>query len=111
MAIGWQSLSMIATAAVLVALMHLLLERTQLGRRLRASAQDPEIARASGIPVVRLIVVAFALAGALAGAAGLLVANQFFLSPADGANYMLKAYIAVVIGGWGRVWGAVLGPC
>ena len=109
MAIGWQSLSMIATATVLVVLMHLLLERTQLGRRLRASAQDPEIARASGIPVVRLIIVAFALAGALAGAAGLLVANQFFLSPADGANYMLKAYIAVVIGGWGRVWGAVLG--
>ena len=108
-AIGWQSLAMIATAAALVGLLHLLLERTQFGRRLRATAQDPEIARALGIPVVPLILVAFALAGALAGAAGLLVANQFFLAPADGANYMLKAYIAVVIGGWGRTWGAVLG--
>lgn len=108
-AIGWQSLAMIATAAALVGLLHLLLERTQFGRRLRATAQDPDIARALGIPVVPLILVAFALAGALAGAAGLLVANQFFLSPADGANYMLKAYVAVVIGGWGRIWGAVLG--
>ncbi|BBK38403.1 branched-chain amino acid ABC transporter permease [Allostella sp. ATCC 35155] len=108
-AVGWQSLAMIATAAALVGLLHLLLERTQFGRRLRATAQDPEIARALGIPVVPLILVAFALAGALAGAAGLLVANQFFLSPSDGANYMLKAYIAVVIGGWGRTWGAVLG--
>lgn len=108
-AIGWQSLAMIATAAALVGLLHLLLERTQLGRQLRATAQDPEIARALGIPVVPLILVAFALAGALAGAAGLLVANQFFLSPTDGANYMLKAYVAVVIGGWGRIGGAVLG--
>ena len=108
-AVGWQSLAMIATAAALVGLLHLLLEHTQYGRRLRATAQDPEIARALGIPVVPLILVAFALAGALAGAAGLLVANQFFLSPSDGANYMLKAYIAVVIGGWGRTWGAVLG--
>ena len=108
-AIGWQSLSMVAAAAVLIGLLHLLLEWTQLGRRMRAAAQDPDIARALGIPVVPLIVVSFALAGALAGAAGLLVANQFFLTPSDGANYMLKAYIAVVIGGWGRLWGAVLG--
>ncbi|BBK30021.1 amino acid/amide ABC transporter membrane protein 1 (HAAT family) [Stella humosa] len=107
--IGWQALAMIATAAVLIGLLHLLLERTQLGRRLRATAQDPEIARALGIPVIPLILLSFALAGALAGAAGLLVANQFFVTPADGANFMLKAYIAVVIGGWGRIWGAVLG--
>ena len=108
-AVGWQSLAMIATAAALIGLLHLMLERTQLGRRLRATAQDPDIARALGIPVIPLILFAFALAGALAGAAGLLVANQYFLSPADGANYMLKAYIAVVIGGWGRIWGAVIG--
>ena len=108
-AVGWQSLAMIGTAAALIGLLHLMLERTQLGRRLRATAQDPDIARALGIPVIPLILFAFALAGALAGAAGLLVANQFFLSPADGANYMLKAYIAVVIGGWGRIWGAVIG--
>lgn len=107
--IGWQALAMIGSAAILIGLLHLLLERTQVGRRLRAAAQDPEIARALGLPVVPLIVLAFVLAGALAGAAGLLVANQFFLTPTDGANYMLKAYIAVVIGGWGRLWGAVLG--
>ncbi|MGE0724524.1 MAG: branched-chain amino acid ABC transporter permease [Alphaproteobacteria bacterium] len=107
--VGMQSLAMIAAAALLILGLHLLLARTQLGRRLRATAQDPEIAGALGIPVVPLIAASFALSAALAGAAGLLVANQFFLTPLDGANYMLKAYIAVVIGGWGRIGGAVLG--
>jgi branched-chain amino acid transport system permease protein len=109
LSVGTQSLAMIAAAALLVAGLHLLLARTQLGRRLRATAQDPEIASALGIPVVPLIALSFALAAALAAAAGLLVANRFFLTPTDGAGYMLKAYIAVVIGGWGRVSGAVLG--
>ncbi|MGE0716257.1 MAG: branched-chain amino acid ABC transporter permease [Alphaproteobacteria bacterium] len=107
--VGRQSLATIFAAAVLVLLVHILMDRTQAGRRLRATAQDPEIARALGIPVVPLIAASFALGAALAGTAGLLVANQFFLAPADGANYMLKAYIAVVIGGWGRIGGAVLG--
>ena len=107
--VGLQSLAMIATAALLIVGLHLLLARTQLGRRLRATAQDPEIAGALGIPVVPLIAASFALAAALAAAAGMLVANQFFLTPTDGANYMLKAYIAVVIGGWGRIGGAVVG--
>lgn len=35
--------------------------------------------------------------------------NQYFVTPTDGANLMLKAYIATVIGGWGRIWGAALG--
>ncbi|MCC7276002.1 MAG: branched-chain amino acid ABC transporter permease [Alphaproteobacteria bacterium] len=107
--VGRQSLAVVAAAAILVLLVHILIERTQLGRRLRATAQDPEIARALGVPVVPLIAVSFALGAALAGAAGLLVANQFFISPGDGANFMLKAYIAVVVGGWGRIGGAVLG--
>ena len=40
---------------------------------------------------------------------GLLLANTFFVSPTDGTNYIIKAYIAVTIGGWGSLAGAVLG--
>lgn len=104
-----QSLAVVATAGLLLALLAWLLGATQIGRRLRAAAQDPEMARALGIPVRRTTLAAFALGAALAGAAGLLLANQFFVSASDGGAFMLKAYIAVVIGGWGRLSGAVAG--
>jgi branched-chain amino acid transport system permease protein len=109
LALGVQSLAIVATAAVLIGGLALLLERTQLGRRFRACAQDSEMARALGIPLVRMTVLAFALATALAGAAGLLLAHQFFVSAADGGTLILKAYIAVVIGGWGSLRGAAAG--
>ena len=56
-----------------------------------------------------MIAASFALATALAGAAGLLLSNQFFVAPTDGTNLMIKAYIATVIGGWGRLGGAAGG--
>ncbi|HYD29295.1 MAG TPA: branched-chain amino acid ABC transporter permease [Azospirillaceae bacterium] len=104
-----QSLAVVAVAALLIAGQQALFHGTQLGRRLRATAQDPEMARALGIPVTRMILLTFALGSAFAGAAGLLLANQFFVTPTEGGNLILKAYIAVTIGGWGSVPGAVVG--
>lgn len=104
-----QQLATIATAAVLLLGVHVLLQHTRFGRRMRAAAQDPEMARAIGIPVTVTVAVSFALAAALAGAAGLLLSNQYLVTPTDGGMLMLKAYIATVIGGWGRIWGAALG--
>jgi branched-chain amino acid transport system permease protein len=96
-------------AVLLITGQHLLFTRTQFGRRLRATAQDRDMAAAIGIPVDRMIALTFALATALAGAAGLLLSNSFFVAPSDGMNYMVKAYIAVTIGGWGSIAGAVAG--
>lgn len=107
--IAWQAVAVIGVAALLIVAQHLLFAHTQFGRRLRATAQDPEMARACGIPVTRMILLTFALGSALAGAAGLLLANQFFVTPTEGGNLILKAYIAVTIGGWGSIPGAVLG--
>ena len=104
-----QSVAIIAVSAVLIAGLSLLLNRTQLGRQLRACAQDPEMAQAVGIRLARMTMITFALAAALAGAAGLLLANQFFVTPSDGGVLILKAYIAVTIGGWGSLRGAVAG--
>lgn len=104
-----QALATIVTAAVLIAALQLLFNRTRLGQRLRATAQDRDMAAAIGIDVNRMIALTFAVAAGLGGAAGLLLANSFFITPTDGTNYMLKAYIAVVIGGWGSVPGAVIG--
>ena len=99
----------IAAAALLVAAVHGLLKHTQFGRHLRASAQDPEMAAAIGVPVTWMVMATFALATALAGVAGLLLSHVYLVQPEDGTTYMLKAYIAVTLGGWGRVGGAVLG--
>lgn len=104
-----QSLAMIAVAAVLIAAQWWLFARTAIGRNLRATAQDRLMAEAIGIRVNWMIALTFGLAAALAGAAGLLLANTFFVSPTDGTNYIIKAYIAVTIGGWGSLAGAVLG--
>ncbi len=109
LALSHQSLAIMLVAALLIGGVHLLLGRTQLGRMLRATAQDSDIAAALGIPVGAMVALTFALAAALAGAAGLLLANQFFVTPADGGNFIVKAYIAVVIGGWGRIGGALAG--
>jgi branched-chain amino acid transport system permease protein len=104
-----QSAAIMGVSALLVLALHLLLTRTQTGRRMRAAAQDPDMARAIGIGPSRMALTSFALAAGLAGAAGLLLANQYFVTPTSGSDLMLKAYIAVVIGGWGRLGGAVLG--
>ncbi len=104
-----QSVAIVAVSVVLITALALLLNRTQLGRQLRACAQDPEMAQAVGIRLTRMTVITFALAAALAGAAGLLLANQFFVTPSDGGVLMLKAYIAVTIGGWGSLRGAIAG--
>jgi branched-chain amino acid transport system permease protein len=104
-----QAAATIAAAGAVYLGLHLLLARTQLGRRLRAAAQDGAMAEALGIPVAAMTAISFALAAALAGAAGLLLSNSFFVTPAEGANFMFKAYIAAAIGGWGRLHGAALG--
>jgi branched-chain amino acid transport system permease protein len=104
-----QSLAIMATAAALVAGQSLLLGRTRFGRMLRATAQDREMAQMVGVPVNAMIAASFAIGAALAGAAGLLLANQFFVTPVAGTDFIIKAYIAVTIGGWGSLAGAVSG--
>jgi len=109
MVVAEQSLAMLAVAAALIGATALMLGRTQLGRKLRATAQDPEMARACGVNTGAMIFLTFALGSVLAGAAGLMLAHQFFVTPDEGALLIVKAYIAVTIGGWGSIGGAVLG--
>ena len=104
-----QSLAIIVVAALVIAAQQILFIKTQFGRRLRATAQNRRMAQAIGIPVNWMIAATFGMAAALAGTAGLLLANQYFVSPGEGNDLIIKAYIAVVIGGWGSVPGAVVG--
>lgn len=97
-----------ATAVVLVA-QYLLFYRTDLGRRLRATAQNPEMAQLLGIRQDRMIAITFILSAVLAGVAGVLVAPIFLLDTEMGAAVILKAFIGIVIGGFGSIPGAVAG--
>ena len=107
--LGIQLAATILVAAALVGLQYLVFFRSQVGRRLRAVSEDRDMARALGIPALALIATTFGLGSALAGIAGAILANQFFVSPGGGVSLSLAAYIAVVIGGWGSILGAVLG--
>jgi len=109
LALGRQPLAIVVVGGILVASVWFLLERTQTGRRMRAVSSDRHMARAVGIPVGHYVMLSLALAGALAGIAGFLLGHQFLVAPTQGAGHMLKAYIAVAIGGWGSVPGALLG--
>jgi branched-chain amino acid transport system permease protein len=104
-----QSLTVILLAVLLITAQHLIFSRTVLGKRLRAVAQDREMAFALGINVTLMIVITFAIAATLAGAAGLMFANTFFITPGDGEAYVIKTYVAVTMGGWGSIRGAVAG--
>jgi branched-chain amino acid transport system permease protein len=97
------------TAAALVGL-GLLLYRTQVGLQMRAAAEDLEMARLLGVRADRVIAVSFAISGLLGAAVGVIVVMQTGqVSPTMGLTPVLVGFIAVVIGGFGRLSGALLG--
>ena len=97
------------TAVTLLGLSWLLY-RTPIGLQMRASAENFAMARVLGVRANRVIAVSFAISGALAGiVAVLLVAQTGQVSPTMGLTPVLVGFIAVVIGGFGRIFGAALG--
>jgi branched-chain amino acid transport system permease protein len=87
-----------------------LLYRTRAGLAMRAAAEDFDMARLLGIRADRVIAVAFAISGALAAAVGVLLVMQTGqVSPTMGLTPVLVGFVAVVIGGFGRMVGAVVG--
>jgi branched-subunit amino acid ABC-type transport system permease component len=83
--------------------------RTQLGMILRASANDPILAKSVGLNVNRAILVSFLIGSALAGIAGVLWAGNTALSPAMGFNALLLGVVAALVGGLRSVVGSLAG--
>lgn len=87
-----------------------LLYRTRIGLEMRAAAENFEMARLLGVRANRVITIAFAISGALAAIVGVLIVLQTGqVSPTMGLTPVLVGFIAVVIGGFGRIVGAVIG--
>ena len=103
---------MLGVTVLLVALLAFLVQRTSIGRALRAVAENRDVARLLGVPAGRITLIAFMLSGALAGAAGVLIGVHYAaITPYIGVEIGLKAIAVMVVGGTTRIWGALIaGP-
>jgi branched-chain amino acid transport system permease protein len=100
----------VAVAGVTMAGLLLLVQRTRLGRAMRATAQNREVAGLMGVDVNRVIAATFAVGSALAAVAGLLIAAYYGIAHYNmGFMLGLKAFSAAVLGGIGNIPGALLG--
>ncbi|MGA9954484.1 MAG: branched-chain amino acid ABC transporter permease, partial [Bradyrhizobium sp.] len=105
-------LTVIGVTIVLVALLAFLVQRTSIGRALRAVAENRDVARLLGVSAGGITLVAFMLSGALAGAAGVLIGIHYAaITPYIGVEIGLKAIAVMVVGGTTQIWGALIaGP-
>jgi branched-chain amino acid transport system permease protein len=100
----------IGTGAAVVAVFYLVLNRTAFGAQLRAAAELPDVTRLMGVKPDRVLMVAFAISGAIAGVVGLLwFAKVGAITPRSDLDPTIKAFIALVLGGLGSTRGAILG--
>jgi branched-subunit amino acid ABC-type transport system permease component len=102
-------LMILGGAAVAAFCVHLLLSRSRAGRAMRAMADDPDLARVTGVPVSGVIRLTWCVSAALAAVAGVFLAVDTELTPLLGFNVLLAAFAAAILGGIGRPWGAALG--
>lgn len=111
-AITFTNINVLTLALTLVSLISLgwFITRTTLGLGMRAASEDISAAQLVGLDVNRLIIVAFIVASAFAGLAGVLWAAQAgVIQPQMGFTPLLKAFVAAIIGGFGSIAGALVG--
>ncbi|QUO47019.1 branched-chain amino acid ABC transporter permease [Halorubrum ruber] len=97
------------SAVVLVVGLHVLLQYTDLGRKMRAMADNPDLARVSGIRTKRVKLWTWVIGAGLAGAGGVFLGLFNQLAPRMGFNLLLVIFAAVILGGIGSVYGAMAG--
>jgi branched-chain amino acid transport system permease protein len=107
--IGWQHLLILAIVVVLTIGQAIVLKRTMLGKMMRAVALDRDTAALMGIPVQRVLAGTFAWSSVLAALAGMLLAPLFFVTTEMGSMVGLKGFVAMIIGGFGSIPGAIVG--
>jgi branched-chain amino acid transport system permease protein len=99
----------IVASLVLFILTWLFIQKTKLGKAIRAVSDDPIGARVVGINSEKIILAVFAIGSALAGAAGILISLETNIEPTMGMNAILKGIIASIVGGVGSIPGALFG--
>lgn len=107
--ISVQSAIAFAIAIALTGGLYLLMTRTDIGRAIRATAQNPDSAALMGVNVVRIDMITFGIGTALAAAAGVLLVPSLYVYPTVGEILSVKCFVIVVLGGLGSVPGAIAG--
>ena len=100
---------LIGFTAVAVIALHLFLTRTRMGKAMRAVSDNPDLARVSGISIEVVVRTTWVIAGALAAAAGTLLALDVTLKPDLAFNIILPIFAAAIVGGIGQPYGAIAG--
>ncbi len=108
-AVGQNRLISFVMAVVISIGVYLFLKLNRLGKAIRATALNAEVAMVCGIDVQRIYVITTGLAAALAVAGGALVSIQFGFNPETGVLYTLQAFAIIILGGRGDYVGALIG--
>jgi branched-chain amino acid transport system permease protein len=98
-----------ALAVGITAVLFLFLKYSKLGKGIRATSQNSEVALVCGINTVKMRAITFGMGIALGGAAGAIVSLQWVIFPQMGGSYISKAFAIVVLGGLGNIQGALAG--
>ncbi len=106
--INVEQIILIAVTIILLSVLAWVLHTTPLGRRIRAVVQNDHAALSLGIPAASLSRLLFIVSGVLAAAGGIFYGIDQNLSPTIGFSLTIKAYAAIIAGGKGNIWGAIL---
>jgi len=104
-----QYIVIILCTLALLGFQYFFFEKTMLGKKMLATAQDKQMARLLGIRVATMIAVTFVYSSILGAAAGILVGPIFFVTKDMGAMIGVKAFCSSIVGGFGSIPGAILG--
>ena len=102
-------LFVLGLTALTVVFLHVFLTRTTLGKAMRATSLNPQLARVTGIDVDRVIRATWIIGGILGAVAGVFSGLTVQLRPQLGLDLLLPLFAAAILGGIGSVWGAVIG--
>ena len=103
------SIFLTVASLVMYSALVVFMKTTRAGLHMRFAADNPELANLSGVDVTRMSELAFVIGGAMAGAAGGLVALTLYVSPLVGFELAVFAFAIVALGGLGRIGGALFG--
>lgn len=106
--IKWQSGVLLFSSCFVMGLIGFMLQKTRLGRAIRAAAVNKEIASLQGVNVSNVYIYVLAICGGLSAISGIMVSTITTLAPTMGYDPMLKAFIVCVIAGLGNVYGALV---